>query len=88
MTPTGVGTIPLPSLNVAAYRLLEHLYWSIPLPPKPITEKHIPKDKRNALIRERYTAGETLGSISITFGLSVQRVHQIIRRWCYPTPIS
>jgi hypothetical protein len=75
VTPTDVGTIPLPSLNAAAYRLLERLYWGIPLPPKPITEKYIPKEERNALICERYAEGETLESISATFALSIQRVH-------------
>jgi hypothetical protein len=80
---TGVRTAPLPSLNAAAYRLLERLYWGIPLPQKPITEKHIPKEQRNDLICERYAAGETLESISTALGLSVQRVHQIIHRWCH-----
>lgn len=81
MTPTGVGTVPLPTLNTAANRLLERLYWDIPLPQMPVTEKHIPKEERNVLICERYREGETLEGIAPTFGLSVQRVHQIIRRW-------
>jgi hypothetical protein len=82
MTPTGVGTVPLPSLTIAVVRLLERLYWDIPLPGMPITEKHIPKAERNDLICERYRAGETLVDIATIFRLSVQRVHQIIRRWC------
>jgi hypothetical protein len=48
----------------------------------PITEKHISKEERNHLICERYTAGGTLESIGAAFELSVQRVHQIIHRWC------
>lgn len=83
MTPTGVGTVPLPSLNGAANQMLQRLYWGIPLPQEPITEKHIPKEQRNDLICERHTTGETLESISTAFGLSVQRVHQIIHRWCH-----
>jgi hypothetical protein len=68
-------------LNAAVNRLLERLYWDIPLPEKPITEKHIPKEERNDLICKRYREGETLEVISANFGLSVQRVHQIIYRW-------
>ena len=83
MTPTGVRTVPLPSLNIAANRVLERLYWGIPVPQKPITEKHIPREQRNHLICERFATGETLESISTAFGLSAQRVHQIIHRWCH-----
>ena len=79
---TGVRTAPLPSLNAAAYRLLDRLYWGSPLSQKPITEKHIPKEERNDLICARYAEGETLESIGAAFGLSVQRVHQIVHRWC------
>ena len=82
LAPTGVGAPPLPTLNSAVNRLLDRLYWGIPLPQKPITEKHIPKDERNDLICERYANGESLESIGAAFELSVQRVHQIVHRWC------
>jgi hypothetical protein len=82
VTPTGVKTVPLPSLNFVVIRLLERLYWGIPLPQMPVTEKHIPKEERNDLICKRYREGETLEVIGANFGLSVQRVHQIIYRWC------
>ena len=60
LAPTGVGAPPLPTLNFAVNRLLDRLYWGIPLPQKPVTEKHIPKDERNDLICERYAEGESL----------------------------
>jgi Mor family transcriptional regulator len=47
-----------------------------------VTEKHIAKTERNDQICARYAAGESLESISASVELSVQRVHQIIRRWC------
>ena len=81
VVPTSVGTVPLPSLNAAANRLLDRLYWGIPVPQKPLTEKHVSKETRNDLICERYAEGDTLESIGAAFGISVQRVHQIIYRW-------
>jgi DNA-binding NarL/FixJ family response regulator len=82
MTPTGVGTAPLPSLNSAIQHVLELLYWNAPFPEVPLTNKHISLSERNQQICERYVAGETLEEIAQGLGLSHQRVHQIIRRWC------
>lgn len=58
MTPTSVGTRPLPSLNSVVYRLLDRLYWGFPLPQQPVTEKNISKDERYQQICLRFTAGE------------------------------
>lgn len=82
VTPTGVGTAPLPSLNSAIQHVLELLYADMPLPEIPPTDKHVPLLERNRQICERYVAGETLEEIAQDLGLSYQRVHQIIRRWC------
>jgi DNA-directed RNA polymerase specialized sigma subunit len=48
----------------------------------PVIEKYVPLDERNRLICARYAAGETLQAIAQDLGLSHQRVHQIIHRWC------
>jgi Mor family transcriptional regulator len=61
--------------------LLDFFYEGIPLPEKPITEQRIPKSQRNDLIIADYEAGMTLDEIGKTFGISAQRVHQIILRW-------
>jgi hypothetical protein len=82
VTPTGVGTAPLPSLNFAIQHVLELLYSNIPLPEVPLTDKHVSLSERNQQICERYVAGETLEEIAQSIGLSHQRVHQILRRWC------
>jgi DNA-binding NarL/FixJ family response regulator len=82
VAPTGVGAAPVPSLNAAIHWLLDRLYEGIPLPEVPVTDKHISLSERNRHICTRYAAGETLDDIARDLGLSHQRVHQNIRRWC------
>jgi DNA-directed RNA polymerase specialized sigma subunit len=62
--------------------VLELLYWGIPFPQTPVTDKHVSLDERNRLICARYAAGETLQAIAQELDTSYQRVHQIIHRWC------
>jgi hypothetical protein len=62
--------------------VLKQHYKGIPLPAAPVTNKHISQDARNQLICIRYQSGETLEEIACDFGLSHQRVHQIVQRWC------
>ncbi len=76
MTPTGVGAAPLPSLNTAIRRVLVLLYAGIP--GKPVTIKHLSKADRNAELRARYAAGEILEKLAAQYGISLQRIHQII----------
>jgi DNA-binding NarL/FixJ family response regulator len=82
LTPTGVGAAPVPSLNAAIHWLLERLYWGILLPESPVTGKHVSLSERNRQICTRYAGGATLEEIARDLGLSHQRVHQIIHRWC------
>lgn len=64
MILTDVEAALLPSLNSAIQRVLDQLYPGIPLPARPITEKHLSKSKRNTEICARYAAGETLEGIA------------------------
>jgi hypothetical protein len=64
MTLTGDGVAPLPSLNSAIQRVLDQLYWHIPLSQSPVTNKHTSLDERNIEICARYAAGETLEAIA------------------------
>ena len=82
LTLTGVGTAPLPSLNAAIQRVLARLYWGISLPETPVTDKQVSLDEHNCLICARFAAGETLQTIAQALGISHQRVHQIVQRWC------
>jgi len=82
MTMTGFNITRLPSINAAIECVIEQLYAGIPLSFQPITEKHISKAERNAEICQRYEEGETLEEIAEGFGLSHQRIHEIIHRWC------
>ena len=82
MTLTGFGTACVPSLNTAILRVLDQLYFGIPLPLQPISEKHLSRSERNTQICERYSHGQTLEAIAQDFNLSHQRVHEIIHRWC------
>jgi Mor family transcriptional regulator len=85
VTPTGVGAAPLPSLDSAIFRVIEQLYWGVPEPQMPVTDKHVSHAERNAQICHRHTAGETLEVIAREMGLTPQRVHQIVKRWCHET---
>ena len=82
MTLTGFNITRLPSINSAIERVIEQLYAGIPLPTQPIIVKHLSKSERNAEICDRYSEGETLEELADEFGLSHQRVHEIVLRWC------
>lgn len=54
----------------------------IPIPQKPVTEKQVSKDKRNEQICLRFAAGDRLEAIANAYDISIQRVAQLIHRWC------
>jgi Mor family transcriptional regulator len=58
---------------------MEMLY-DTPFPTEPRNDLVPEKAERNEEIRARYEAGETGASIAQAFGLSEQRVNQIVRR--------
>ena len=59
--------------SLAAALVLQLLY-STPKPP----EKPFSKKERNNFIRARYAGGETMESLAREFGITVQRVYQIV----------
>jgi phage terminase Nu1 subunit (DNA packaging protein) len=65
-------------LWLATFHILEMLY-DTPFPDEPQTD-HIEKTERNAEIITRYEAGETGASLAQAYGISEQRVNQIVRR--------
>ncbi len=62
---------------LAAFHILEMLYDS-PFPTEPQNDLVPEKAERNAEIRARYEAGESVGELATAFGISEQRVSQII----------
>lgn len=62
---------------LAAFHILGALYDS-PFPTDPQNDLVPEKVERNAEIRARYEAGESVGELAAVFGISEQRVSQII----------
>jgi Mor family transcriptional regulator len=58
--------------------MMVELYLGILLPPHPVSKVTPPKHVRNAEIRARYRAGESLSNLAEAFGLTHQRIHQIV----------
>ena len=66
-------------LRYAARRIMLELYLGMELSSGPVSRITPPKHARNAEIRARYQAGETLRTLADVFGISEQRVHQIVQ---------
>ena len=63
---------------LATFHIIEMLY-DTPFPETPQSDRIQEKADRNAEIITRYEAGETGASIARAFGISEQRVNQIIQ---------
>jgi DNA-binding NarL/FixJ family response regulator len=81
MAPNPVGATALHSVEKAAQEVLKRLYGSNPPPEQPVSNFRIAKTDRNQQIIERYEGGDTLAEIARDFNISVNRVHQIFKRW-------
>src|SRR5450631_2028221 len=78
MPPRGCDDVASLTLSQAAARILDWLYDGIPLPQVLQPNQTQPKIVRNDEIRKRYAAGETLAALATEYGVSKQRVHQIL----------
>jgi Mor family transcriptional regulator len=56
------------------------MLYDTPFPTEPENDLVPAQTERNEEIRARYAAGETGASIAQAFGISEQRVNQIVRR--------
>jgi hypothetical protein len=63
----------------ATFHIVEMLY-DTPFPTEPQSDHTPEKAERNAEIIVRYEAGEAGASLAQAFGISKQRVNQIVRR--------
>jgi Mor family transcriptional regulator len=66
-------------MDAAVQTVLQILYKDQPPPTKPLPNRVSPKQKRNEEIRARYKAGETLEQLAKEYGVSFQRIQQIIK---------
>ena len=67
------------TLEDAVRLILDQLYQGVPLPPTPQTDSTKTKSGRNTEIRARYAAGETVPELAEAYGISHQRIHQILQ---------
>ncbi|MBN8595977.1 MAG: hypothetical protein J0M33_29760 [Anaerolineae bacterium] len=65
----------------AISRLIDCLYEEIPISSIPISFTRIIKADRNRAILQQYDEGCTLEEIAAEYSISLQRVHEIIKRW-------
>ncbi|MBN1285618.1 MAG: LysM peptidoglycan-binding domain-containing protein [Anaerolineae bacterium] len=78
MPPRSFLPRPFTCLEDAARCTLSHLYSEKPPPRAPVTNKSPKKSARNEEICARHAAGETLSDLAKAYGISVQRVWQIV----------
>ena len=78
MPPRGFQHLPSLTPLQAVQHVLARLYHGIPLPSTLQPNKTQKQSDRNVEIRQRHAAGETIRSLAQAFGISKQRVHQII----------
>jgi hypothetical protein len=76
MPHRGFNPTPCFDLWLATFHIVEMLYHT-PYPETPQTDR-VEKLERNAEIIARYGAGETGSSLAEAFGISEQRVNQIV----------
>lgn len=77
---TGLWNTSLPSLKASIHALLDILSPQQNVQSAPVSYLKQEKVTRNKIIFQRYQDGDTLAKIADYFGISVQRVHQIIKR--------
>jgi len=77
MPPRGFQHPACLTLAEAVYRVLDRLYDGILLPSTLQPNKPPKQSERNAEIRKRYAAAESLLDLANAYGLSKQRIHQV-----------
>ena len=80
MPPRSIDTISVSHLDEAIDRLVWRLYMGRIPQTTPITDKTASKRNRNRHIRARYEAGEGLSELARVYGISKQRVWEIVQR--------
>jgi len=68
-----------PKIRYAMVLAIRIAYYGLPRPTSPVSNGTPTKCERNAEIRRRHQNGEALPSLAETFGISEQRIAQIVR---------
>ncbi|MEO1644275.1 MAG: sigma factor-like helix-turn-helix DNA-binding protein [Chloroflexota bacterium] len=80
MLHTGFDTIAVQRLHEYCKYLVSLHYKHQEPAEQPVTDGTPAKTSRNRLIYERYRAGESLSELATVFGVSSQRIHQIVKQ--------
>lgn len=68
----------LHTLEDAVHAIITRLYAGFSIPDKPVSDKQVAKTERNEQIRKRFERGEGVSALAREYGLSPQRVYQIV----------
>lgn len=75
------GVTSCTSVESASLRLIELLYKGIPAPQEPVSLLIPMMTERDEMIYTRYMAGERAVRLAEEYGVSLQRLHWLIRRY-------
>jgi len=78
MPPQGFHPISCSTPSRGSRYIIVVLYLGIPRHLLPKNDQTPRRIERNELIRQRYAAGESVAALADEFGISVQRLYQIL----------
>lgn len=79
MPHRGIYPTPLSDMESAVRRVIDQLYAGFPAPSQiPLSDRTKRKTQRNNEIRALYVCGESIATLAKRFGVSEQRIHQIV----------
>ena len=81
MASAGFEVLSTAMVESAVHRFLRQLYLGQAFPTQPITDLIPAEEDRNLEIYERYVAGEPAVDLAEDYGVSLQRVYVLIRRY-------
>ncbi len=79
MPPRGFQPTSCSTPSAASLRIVLRVYLGVRRPETPISDKTPRQLTRNETIRQRIASGQIVSDLAREFGISVQRIHQILR---------
>src|SRR5258708_9002301 len=77
--PRGYHTIACSTPSTASLRIVLQVYLGVRTPKTPVSDKTSRQLTRNETPRQRIACGQIVSDLAREFGISVQRIHQILR---------